>query len=96
MELELKAKLLIVTRSGYTLECVQTDEFFANQEHVLSADPIFHQAIEITKQSLHVSSMNKPIPSYQLKSLPYVGSTAAGKGHVGIKRDNVDNAVSHA
>ena len=104
MELEFKTKLLNVTRSGYTHEgplraiekCVQANEFSANQEHVLSADPIFHQAIEITKQNLRVSSMNKPIPIDQLKSVPYVGSTAPGKGYVGNKRDNVDKAVLHA
>ena len=63
VELEIKNKLLNMAQSGYTLEghlrateeCVQTDEFFANQEQVLSADPIFHQAIEITKQNLRVS-----------------------------------------
>ena len=67
VELEFKTKPLKVTRSVHTLqrdlraieECVQTDEFFANQEQVLSADPIFHQAIEITKQNLRVSSMKK-------------------------------------
>ena len=73
---------------------VQTDEIFANQEQVLSADPIFHQAIEITKQNLRVSSMNKPIAIDQLKSVPKVGSMAAGKNYVGNKRDNNDKAVS--
>ena len=56
---EVRTKLLNETRSGYTLErhlraideYVQTDEFFANQENVSSADPIFNQAIEITKQN---------------------------------------------
>ena len=103
MELEFKTKLLNVTRSGYTPEgnlraieeYVKTDEFCANQENILPEDTILNQAIEI-KQSLRVSSMNKPITIDQLKSLPYVGSTAAGKGYVGNKRDNVDKAVSHA
>ena len=79
-----------------TEEYVQTDEFFANQENFLSADPIFHQAREITKQNLRVSSMNNPIPIDQLKSVAYAGSTAAGKGFDGNKRDNVDKTVSHA
>ena len=104
VELEFKTKLLNVTQSGYTLEghlraieeCVQTDEFIANQEHVLSADLIFHQAREITKQNLRVLSMKKPIPIDQLKSVPCVGSTAAGKGYVSNKRDKVDKAVSHS
>ena len=93
MELEFKAKPLNVARSVHKLqgdlraieECVQTDEFFANQEQVLSADHIFHQAIEITKQNLRVTSMNKPVPFDKLKSVPYVGSTAAGKSYVGNK-----------
>ena len=67
---EIKTKLLKLTRSGYTLEghvraiyeYVQTDEFFANQDNVPSADPIFNQAIEIRKKNLRVSSMNQPIP----------------------------------
>ena len=67
---ETKTKLLKVTRSGYTLEVhlraideyVQTDEFFANQDNVPSADPIFNKAIEIRKKNLRVSSKNKPIP----------------------------------
>ena len=79
-----------------TEEYVQTDEFFANQENFLSADPIFHQAREITKQNLRLSSMNNPIPIDQLKSVAYAGSTAAGKGYDGNKRDNVDKTVSHA
>ena len=40
--------------------------------------------------------MNKTIPIDQLKSVAYVGSTAAGKSYDGNKRDNVDKAVSHA
>ena len=39
--------------------------------------------------------MNKPIPIDQLKSVLYVGITAARKCYVGNKRDNVDKAVSH-
>ena len=40
--------------------------------------------------------MNNPIPIDQLKTVPHVGSTAAGKGCVGNKRDNIDKTVSHS